>query len=184
MHHVVHRRAVLSAAAGLAGAAGLVSAAGCSSAPRKRRPQAAADVSPSAEAGVKRRGAAAAEALVARYDATLRAHPPVRAAVAPLRAEAARHAKAFGGRVPAATASVSASASASASASPPAGGGTRPAVPADPKAALRALASQAQSASDARLADVGPAGPQLARLTASVAASWAGHAELLGKAAQ
>ncbi|MGI5340382.1 hypothetical protein ACQEVS_24760 [Streptomyces sp. CA-181903] len=103
-------------------------------------------------------------ALLARYDATLAAHPGLAPRLRPLRAETARHAAAFG-----ATAAPVPSSSA-----PP------PAVPDDPDQALATLAAAERRTADGHTAALAAAPPELARLLASVAASGAAHAYLLG----
>ncbi|MFI0736490.1 hypothetical protein ACH4PU_00040 [Streptomyces sp. NPDC021100] len=101
-----------------------------------------------------------AAALLARYDATLAAHAGLAPRLRPLRAETARHARAFG--------------AAPSSPAPP------PAVPDDPDEALAALAAAERRTADGHTAALAAAPPELARLLASVAAAGAAHAYLLG----
>ncbi|MCC3772143.1 hypothetical protein [Streptomyces sp. UNOC14_S4] len=113
-------------------------------------------------------------ALLDRYDATIAAHGGLARRLAPLRAEVARHAEAFGTET--APPSPPASTSPSVSASAPALG-----VPGDEKAALADLARAEQRLVDTRTAALTGAPPELARLLASVAAAGAGHVFLLGE---
>jgi hypothetical protein len=103
-------------------------------------------------------------ALLARYDATAAAHPSLAARLAPLRAETARHVRAFGGKAPAPSSSAAATA----------------AVPGGSAKALAALASAERSLADRRAAVLLDVPGGLARLMASVAAAGAGHVVLLG----
>ena len=136
-------------------------------------------------------------ALLARYDAVAAAHPSLAARLAPLRAETARHVRAFGGTPPAlspaATPSPTPSASRSASPSPsPAPSATAtatattssapgaPAVPRSSAKALASLASAERALADRRAAVLLDVPGGLARLMASVAAAGAGHVVLLG----
>ncbi|MFG2192563.1 hypothetical protein [Streptomyces sp. NPDC048639] len=119
------------------------------------------------------RSAAESKALLARYDATVKAHPPLAARLAPLRAEVARHADALVTRRAA-----SPSASASREDRP-----RDPEVPQDEGEALAALAEAERRTADARTAALMGAPPELARLLASIAAAGAGHGYLLTKGA-
>jgi hypothetical protein len=157
------RRTTLLAGAALGGASLL---AGCSGESGPDRP------GPPPEAARLRSGAAAAStALLARYDATLSAHPGLAAALRPLRTEVARHARAF--------------ADGSDSPSPGGAGSPGPAhpaaadVPKDEKAARTALAEAERKLADARAKALVEAPPEVARLLASVAAAGAAHAYLL-----
>ncbi|TGA96324.1 hypothetical protein E4099_24210 [Streptomyces palmae] len=123
--------------------------------------------------------------LLARYDATLAAHPALADRLAPLRAETARHAQAFAGRPAGGTpgAPSGSPAPASASAAPKHGaahsGADGTPVPDRPEAALAALARAERRTADARTAALAEAPGELARLLASVAACGAAHAYLL-----
>ncbi|MCB5909326.1 hypothetical protein [Streptomyces pinistramenti] len=152
------RRTTLLAGAAL-GAAALVT--GCSDDSGTPPP----DRTPAAD---HLRAAAARDStgLLARYDATLAAHPALQGRLRPLRSEVARHAEAFG------TKSVPAAPSA-----PP--GKSRPPVPKDEKAARTALAEAERHLADARTRTLRTAPPGLARLLASVAAAGTAHAYLL-----
>jgi len=140
--------------------AGLVT--GCSGGGRAA--DASPTVAPDPGAAVRRKAARDSVALAARYDAVAAAHPELAARLAPLRSETARHAAAFGGKVPAAGT----------------GTGTSPAVPPDEKTALARLAAAERALADQRAAALLDAPGELARLLASVAASGAAHAVLLG----
>ncbi|MEV6351077.1 hypothetical protein [Streptomyces hydrogenans] len=132
-----------------------------------------------AEAALRRRAVTASRTLLERYDATLAAHPALHARVAPLRTSVAAHVRALG-EGPRPTPSPDGASAAPATTSP----GTGSAVPADPKAALRALAGAARTASEAHTAELLAAPPEYARLLASVAASGAAHAYLLTEGAR
>ncbi|MEV8525420.1 hypothetical protein AB0451_14885 [Streptomyces sp. NPDC052000] len=123
-----------------------------------------------AEAALRARTSAASRALVDRYDAVLAMHPTLRDRLAPLRDQAAQHTTALG---PAAAPSPAPS-------PPPA---VSP-VPADAEEAVKQLADAERLTSDAQLAALATAPPELARLLASVAASGAGHAYLLAGGAR
>ncbi|MFJ9739833.1 hypothetical protein [Streptomyces sp. NPDC101166] len=165
--------------------------------------------SPSAAERARARAARDSAALAARYDAVLAAHPRLAARLTPLRAEVVRHTEAFGGAATAsgapgtsgatgapgptpskptvsgAASSGAASASPSgASASGAAAGGrsappASPAVPANEKDALAALAAAERTLADDRVAALAGLPGELARLLASVAAAGAAHAYLL-----
>ncbi|MFF0742052.1 hypothetical protein ACFYVL_16800 [Streptomyces sp. NPDC004111] len=99
--------------------------------------------------------------LLAHYDALLKKHPGEAERLRPLRAEVARQAKVLRGEGRAAV------------------GRPPVTVAADPKAAVKELAAAEQRTSDAHLAALTGATPELARLLASVAAAGAGHVFLL-----
>lgn len=109
--------------------------------------------------------------LLARYDLVAEAHPATAAGLVPLRAAVREHGKAL--------------------APPRAKGATEkpPAaapgpVSADPKAAVRELAAAERRRADAYAEALLTAGPELARLLASVAAAAAAHAYLLTELAE
>ncbi|MEV0266628.1 hypothetical protein AB0I49_35505 [Streptomyces sp. NPDC050617] len=164
-----HRRTVLTGAAAL-GAAALL--AGCS-----EHGETGGDKRARAGERLRARAARDSDALLDRYEATLAAHAGLAGRLAPLRAEVALHARAFGAPEKRATASAapSASASPSSTASPTA----RTDVPKDEKGALGALVAAERRTADARLAALADAPPELARLLASVAAAGAAHVYLL-----
>ncbi|MFI0779065.1 hypothetical protein [Streptomyces sp. NPDC021212] len=161
------RRRSLLLAGGSAGAAALL--VGCSGdSDDGSRSSGSAD-----DAALRARGVRDSAALLARYDATIDAHAGLAERLKPLRAETAAHMAAFGSKDP------SASASATASRSPAAGGRRLPAVPADEKKALGALAQAERHTADSRTTALVGAPPELARLLASVAACGAAHVYLL-----
>ncbi|MFI1221843.1 MULTISPECIES: hypothetical protein [unclassified Streptomyces] len=104
--------------------------------------------------------------LLARYDLVAEAHPATAAGLAPLRAAVAEHGKAL----------APPRAKGGAEKAPPAAPGP---VSADPKAAVRELATAERRRADAHTEALLSAGPELARLLASVAAAAAAHAYLL-----
>jgi hypothetical protein len=156
--------------------------AACGGGARKGASTAASASAAAVAAEQRERHAAGRDSLdlLARYDAVLAAHPGTAHRLRPLRAEVARHAAAFG---TGASASASAAASASATAHRAASGApsAAPSVPADRGAAVRALAQAERRLADARAKALLHAPADLARLLASVAASGAAHALLLGE---
>ncbi|MFF5590013.1 hypothetical protein [Streptomyces hygroscopicus] len=152
---------------GALGAVALLS--GCSGDSEPRR-DAGSDA---AVALLRARGARDSAALLARYDATVDAHPALARRLAPLREETARHVAVFTAK------DRSASPSATASRSPSAGGERVPEVPESEKKALSALAQAERRTADARTTALATAPPELARLLASVAACGAAHVYLL-----
>ncbi len=158
------RRWTLLAGAALGGAALLT---GCAEddGPGRAEHSSAAD-------RLRERSARDSTALLARYDATLTAHPALEERLRPLRSEVARHAKAFTDDAAAPSPSASTSRG-------PAHEVAAPAVPEDEKAARGALADAERKLADARAKDLLAAPPELARLLASVAAAGAAHAYLL-----
>ncbi|GAA0900633.1 hypothetical protein GCM10009574_087380 [Streptomyces asiaticus] len=163
----VARRRSLLLGGGALGAVALLS--GCSDDRESRREaDGGADV-----ALLRARGARDSTALLARYDATVDAHPALAERLAPLREETARHVAVFTaeGRSPSPSATVSRS--------PSAGGRRMPKVPKDEKQALSALVQAERQTADTRTAALATAPPELARLLASVAACGAAHVYLL-----
>ncbi|QHC25181.1 hypothetical protein [Streptomyces sp. GS7] len=160
------RRRTLLAGAALGGVALL---SGCAGGPRPEEED--AEHSAAAER-LRQRSARDSTALLARYDATLAAHPALASHLRPLRAEVALHAEAF--RSDRATPTPSRGA-----ATGPARRAAAPAVPADERAARTALADAERALADTRTAALADAPPELARLLASVAAAGAAHAYLL-----
>lgn len=172
------RRRTLLAGAALGGAALLV---GCSEDPDPSL----AEHSSAAER-LRERSARDSKQLLARYDATLGAHPDLETRLRPLRDEVSRHARAFrddaAAPSPTATPSDAPARNAdalSSGASPSASPSSGPDVPKDGKAARTALADAERELSDTRTKALKSAPPELARLLASVAASGAAHAYLL-----
>ncbi|MFJ7049662.1 hypothetical protein ACIQVC_40570 [Streptomyces sp. NPDC101112] len=168
----------------LAGAAGLGLLVGCSSGGEGSD---AAGGSPSVAEKARAGAARDSEALVERYDAVLAAHPDLAGLLTPLRAEAVRHAEAFGGgkraTKPSSSPSQSQSQSPSPSASASPSGGPDP-VPAEPKAALAELAGAERKLADRRGKALLEVPGELARLLASVAAAGAGHVYMLTEGAK
>jgi hypothetical protein len=157
----VSRRGVVAVAA-----AGLVG--GCSDGAVRARP---APVTPDPGVVEKARAARDSAALLARYDAALAAHPALTGRLAPLRAEVARHVRAFGG--PAIPPSASATPAAAHAMAP------SPAPAETPARALTGLAAAERTLADQRAKDLLTVPGDLARLLASVAAAGAGHVVLL-----
>ncbi|MFB8144813.1 hypothetical protein [Streptomyces parvus] len=112
--------------------------------------------------------------LLAQYDLVAEAHPAAAAGLVPLRAAVAEHGKAL---APPRT-----------KGEPKKGDDAPPAPPgpvsADPKAAVRELAAAERRRADAHTEALLSAGPELARLLASVAAAAAAHAYLLTELAE
>ncbi|MET8948520.1 hypothetical protein ABZX30_34595 [Streptomyces sp. NPDC004542] len=137
---------------------------------------------PSVSERARARAARDSRELVERYDAVIAAHPALADRLRPLRAETAAHAKAFGdgaaGPSPASPAARSPSSSAPSSARS-ADASASPAVPADEKGALAALATAERALADRRAKALLGVEGELARLMASVAAAGAAHAYLL-----
>ncbi|SEB48950.1 hypothetical protein SAMN05428945_0044 [Streptomyces sp. 2224.1] len=173
------RRRTLLAGAALGGVALLT---GCSEddGPDRTERSLAAD-------RLRRRSARDSTALLARYDATLAAHPALEPQLRPLRSEVARHAEAFTGEraapSPGGGADDGPARDAGAPASGPAPQGSRrpsaPQAPRDQRAARTALAEAERKLADVRAKALTTAPPELARLLASVAAAGAAHAYLL-----
>lgn len=120
-----------------------------------------ASVSAVSVQGLRRRTARDSTALVARYEATKRAHPALAEPLAPFREVALAHLRALGDGTP----------------SGPAGRG--PEVPGEPADAVGALIEAERRTSQGRLAALAEAPPELARLLASLAAAGAAQAQLL-----
>ncbi|TNM27216.1 hypothetical protein FH715_21180 [Streptomyces sedi] len=111
--------------------------------------------------GLRRRTARDSTTLVARYEATERAHPALVEPLAPFRAVALAHLRALrdGG--------------------PSGPSGQAPEVPPAPADAVGALIEAERRIAEERLAAVTEAPPELARLLASLAAAGAAQAQLL-----
>ncbi|MFF4187290.1 hypothetical protein ACFYZ9_29260 [Streptomyces sp. NPDC001691] len=154
-----------------AAAAGVL--AGCSGGGTSGSATGSREAAARAEAALRARTAAASRALVTQYDAVLTMHPALHTRLAPLRDQAAQHTTAL---APAAPPSPTPP-------SPTAPGALSP-VPTDADEAVKELAEAERRTSDAQLAALATAPPELARLLASIAASGAGHAYLLGGGAR
>ncbi|MFI9051329.1 hypothetical protein [Streptomyces sp. NPDC053427] len=172
------RRRTLLAGAALGGAALLT---GCSEEPGPERAEHS-----SAADRLRHRAADDSTALLARYDATLAAHPALESALRPLRTEVARHAEAFGpdGTAPSPGSTPPRGTPAHAGTgvsdrSPAPAGHSGPPVPEDERAARTELAHAERTLADRRTKALATAPPELARLLASVAAAGAAHAYLL-----
>ncbi|SHN00839.1 hypothetical protein SAMN05216268_117159 [Streptomyces yunnanensis] len=164
------RRTTLLAGAALGGAALL---SGCAD---EARPDPGAAERSAAAERVRTHAARDSRALLARYDATLAAHPGLGARLRVLRDEVAHHIEAFTSGAPSTAPTASATSATSAAS------GSAPDVPADERSARAALADAERTLADSRTAALVSAPPELARLLASVAAAGAAHAYLLTEA--
>ncbi|WP_405823368.1 hypothetical protein [Streptomyces sp. NBC_00838] len=145
------------------------------------------------------KSAGASRELLRQYDAVLERHPDQATRLTPLRGAVARHVTALspprppekenGSAKPSPSRPASSAPSTAPSSAPSlgtaagdaGGGASGPAasVPADPGAAIKALAAAERRTSDAHADALVHAPPELARLLASLAASAAAHAYLL-----
>jgi hypothetical protein len=155
----------------LASVAGGALLAGCSDGTGSTEEDTAG--SPSVIERARVRAARDSRGIVERYDAVLAAHPALAQRVGPLRAEAVRHAEAFGETVT--------KSSPTASQASPAPSVT---VPATEKDALAQLAAAERALADRRARALLDVPGELARLLASVAAAGAAHAYLLMEGAR
>ncbi len=153
------RRAVLASAGALA-------LSGCLGAPVQPEPQ------PDPDLRLRRRVAAEVDELVRAYAAATEAFPALTGRLEPLAAEHQAHAAALRGP----RTGGSATSGAEGSATPPTG----PAVPASRAATVTWLAGLERRAAGRRTRQAAAAGPDLARLLASVGACESVHAVLLG----
>ena len=152
------RRAVLVGA-------GLLAVAACSTGTEPEPPK------PDPDLPIRSLAAAGVRGLVALYDAVSRAHPDLRAELAPLAAETAAHLSAL--EPPATGPTPSASPSPSATPSPSI------TVPATAAAVLTALVRAERHEASLRVTQLVSASAALARLLAAIGASEATHATLL-----
>ncbi|MDW4909207.1 hypothetical protein RB628_28675 [Streptomyces sp. ADMS] len=127
--------------------------------------------SPSVAERTRARAARDSTGLVQQYDAAIAAFPVLAERLSELRAEAVRHAEAFGGGGPTPTPTTTPT---SASASPSAS-----AAPVSEQDALAGLAAAERTLVDRRTRALLEVPGELARLLASVAASGAAHVYLL-----
>ncbi|MEU8754318.1 hypothetical protein [Streptomyces chartreusis] len=164
--------------ASVAGAALLV---GCTSRPDES--DGGTSGSPSLAEKARARAARDSEDLVGRYDAVLAAHPVLAPVVGPLRAEALRHAAAFGPGPSAGSPTPSGTPTGGA-ASPSASPSASVSVPANERDALTELAAAERALADRRAKALLDVPGELARLLASVAAAGAVHAYLLTEGAK
>ncbi|MFE9441456.1 hypothetical protein ACFYO2_21150 [Streptomyces sp. NPDC006602] len=135
--------------------------------------------SPSVVERARARAAGESTDLVARYDAVIAVHPALAQRLGPLRAEAVRHAEAFGSTRQASPRTSETSPSGSPTAASPSA-----AVPVDEKDALADLAAAERTLADRRAKALLDLPGELARLLASVAAAGAAHAYLLTESAK
>ncbi|MEZ5116327.1 MAG: hypothetical protein R2737_08665 [Candidatus Nanopelagicales bacterium] len=148
-------------------------------------PSRATGTAADADALLRGRVTAAEDALVARYDATIAAHPALAERLAPLRDQHLAHREAVTAEGPVADGGAAAP-SPSPSGGPAGGGsggsgGPATAVPTDRAAAVAALRrAEQEAARDRTEACTAAAGAGLARLLALVAASEASHQAALG----
>ncbi|MFG2552398.1 hypothetical protein ACGFWF_20955 [Streptomyces sp. NPDC048581] len=148
--------------------------------------------SPSLTERARARAARDSEGLVARYDAVLAAHPVLAALVGPLRAQAVRHAEAFGGGTsgaagtsgPSADSSTASKAPQAEKASPSSSPSPSATAPATEQDALAELATAERELANRRAKELLDVPGELARLLASVAAAGAVHAYLLTEGAK
>ncbi|MEU7200034.1 hypothetical protein [Streptomyces sp. NPDC045470] len=177
VHNVaLTRRRTLLAGSVLGGTALLLTGCSDGSGPGGGRQ----DADAAADERLRAQAARDSSALLARYDATLAAHPGLGERLRPLRAEVARHAAAFGvSPAPGAPGAPSARPGTGASPAASSPGPSAPAVPPDEKQARTDLAAAERRTADARATALVSAAPELARLLASVAAAGAAHAYLL-----
>jgi hypothetical protein len=130
----------------------------------------AADAAASAAAlGLSRRAARDSSELLARYDATARAHPALDSTLAPFRDVVTAH-----------LAALSEPRARRQDTAPPSG--AAPEVPAEQAAAVTELADAERRTADARYRAMAEAPPDMARLLASLAAAGSVQAYLLSEA--
>jgi hypothetical protein len=121
---------------------------------------------PADDTGLRRRAARDSAALLARYEATARAHPALEATLVPFREVVTEHVAALAedGR------------------GAGSGGGAAPGVPGEQDAALGALIDAERETARRRYGALDEAPPELARLLASMAAAGSAQAYLLSEA--
>ncbi|MFE9992080.1 MULTISPECIES: hypothetical protein [unclassified Streptomyces] len=177
----------------LAAAAGTFALAGCSA--DEPSGDTTGGSRPSLADRARARAARDSTTLAGRYTAVIAAHPDLEKKLAPLRADVAGHARAFGAgssagssASPSAAASGTASGSASGSPTPSASASASASASSDvaarPKDALSELATAELALADERTQALVELPGELARLLASVAAAGAAHAYLLTEAAK
>ncbi|MER5937455.1 hypothetical protein ABT121_09070 [Streptomyces sp. NPDC001928] len=167
----------------LASAAGAALLVGCTS--RSDDSDGGTSGSPSLAERARARAARDSEGLVGHYDAVLAVHPVLTELLGPLRAQALRHAGAFGGGSPGPSAGspTPSGAPKAGKASPSASPSSAP-VPEHERDALAELAAAERALADRRAKALLDLPGELARLLASVAAAGAAHAYLLTEAAK
>ncbi|MEU8100508.1 hypothetical protein [Streptomyces rubiginosohelvolus] len=165
------RRGALTATGALALGAVLTGCGGDDEGAGGKQPARAATAK--AEKALREKAVRDGALLLARYNLVAEAHPATAAGLVPLRAAVAEHGKAL--------APPRAKGEPKGDKAPPAPAGP---VSADPKAAVRELAAAERRRADAHTEALLTAGPELARLLASVAAAAAAHAYLLTELAE
>ncbi|MET8603812.1 hypothetical protein ABZV92_09730 [Streptomyces rubiginosohelvolus] len=165
------RRGALTATGALALGAVLTGCGGDDEGAGGKQPARAATAK--AEKALREKAVRDGALLLAQYDLVAEAHPATAAGLEPLRAAVAEHGKAL--------APPRAKGEPKGDKAPPAPAGP---VSADPKAAVRELAAAERRRADAHTEALLTAGPELARLLASVAAAAAAHAYLLTELAE
>ncbi|MFJ3540550.1 hypothetical protein ACIPQH_00210 [Streptomyces rubiginosohelvolus] len=165
------RRGALTATGALALGAVLTGCGGDDEGAGGKQPARAATAK--AEKALREKAVRDGALLLALYDLVAEAHPATAAGLVPLRAAVAEHGKAL--------APPRAKGEPKGDKAPPAPAGP---VSADPKAAVRELAAAERRRADAHTEALLTAGPELARLLASVAAAAAAHAYLLTELAE
>ena len=172
------RRSVLRGLAGLGIGVGIgVLETGCTKAPAADlpSPRREADRDREVDLVVVSRALAASQDLAKRYAATVAAFPELAGVLGPLEIEHAAHIAALD-TTPTSAAPVASSGTGSA----PASTSSAASAPAIPSEALAALAAAERASAGARVADLLTCSPAVARLLASIAASQATHAAVLG----
>ncbi|MEU3602521.1 hypothetical protein ABZ714_27980 [Streptomyces sp. NPDC006798] len=141
--------------------------------------------SEAADTRLRKRLAASGGALRDRYDAVIAAHPALAGRLTELRASAAAHVTALGGAAPGGAGASGAVHDPAHTTAPSPATSTAPAPgltpDPDPARALADLVAAERRSSAAYTAALDGAGPELARLLASVAAAGAAHAYLLSR---
>ncbi|MFI7328083.1 hypothetical protein ACIBQ3_26085 [Streptomyces rubiginosohelvolus] len=170
------RRGALTAAGALALGAVLTGCGGDDEDAGGKEPGRA--TSAKAEKALREKAVRDGALLLARYDLVAEAHPATAAGLVPLRAAVAEHGKAL---APPRAKGEPKKGAPKGDDVPPAPAGP---VSADPKAAVRELAADERRRADGYGEALLTAGPELARLLASVAAAAAAHAYLLTELAE
>ncbi|MFB8381918.1 hypothetical protein [Streptomyces rubiginosohelvolus] len=174
------RRGALTATGALALGAVLTGCGGDDEDAGGKRPahSGARATSAKAEKALREKAVRDGALLLAWYDLVAEAHPATAAGLVPLRAAVAEHGKAL---APPRAKGEPKKGAPKGDDAPPAPAGP---VSADPKAAVRELAAAERRRADAHTEALLTAGPELARLLASVAAAAAAHAYLLTELAE
>ncbi|MEU5459667.1 hypothetical protein AB0H48_33695 [Streptomyces globisporus] len=170
------RRGALTATGALALGAVLTGCGGDDEGAGGKQPARAATAK--AEKALREKAVRDGALLLARYDLVAEAHPATAAGLEPLRAAVAEHSQAL---APPRAEDDPKKGAPKGDEAPPAPAGP---VSADPKAAVRELAAAERRRADGYGEALLAAGPELARLLASVAAAAAAHAYLLTELAE